>query len=191
MEENRLQNTSNKLSRLNVDNEIHNNSIILRGTSLSKSKLFLTIFLPIILSGLTLFVLAFFIFSAEIEIIIIPKIIVLLLMILLTLLYYGIKNLIKLRKSKKNQVNIMPGKIVFKNRNNEEMVFQAEDLIEMLINIEDNASNTFGEIYIIDNDFQSHLLLRFIDNNLNYLNDDLNYISNTFLTIFNFNNKTE
>lgn len=191
MEENRLQNTSNKLSRLNVNNEIHNNSIILRGTSLSKSKLFLTIFLPIILSGLTLFVLAFFIFSAEIEIIIFPKIIVLLLMILLTLLYYGIKNLIKLRKSKKNQVNIMPGKIVLKNRNNEEMVFQAEDLIEMLINIEENASNAIGEIYIIDNDFQSHLLLRFIDNNLKYLNDDLNYISNTFLTIFNFNNKTE
>ena len=97
MEEYRLKNTANKLNRLNVSYEFQNNGIILRGTSLSKGKLFLTILLPILFFAMTLIVLAILILSPEIEKIVFPKII---LILPLVLLYYGIKNLIKLRKSK-------------------------------------------------------------------------------------------
>lgn len=184
MEENRLKNTAKKLKRLNVDYEFHNNSFILRGTSLSKTKLFLTILLPILFFLLTLVVLAILILSPEIEKIVFPRII---LILPLLLFYYGVKNLIRLRKSKKNQVNIMSGKIVFRDRKNNEKVFRSEDIIEITIKIEENPSNIIGGLYIINDDNKPHLLLSLIDNNLKYLKDDLDYIRNTFLIILNSN----
>jgi len=184
MEEYRLKNTANKLNRLNVSYEFQNNGIILRGTSLSKGKLFLTILLPILFFAMTLIVLAILILSPEIEKIVFPKII---LILPLVLLYYGTKNLIKLRKSKKNQVDIMYGKIVFKNKNNDKIVFRTEDITEMLINIEENSSDIIGEIYISNADHQRYLLLSIIDNNVKYLKDDLEYIRNTFFMILNDN----
>lgn len=184
MEENRLKNTANKLNRLNVDYELHNNSFILRGTSLSKSKLFFTIVLPILFFASTLVVLTILILPPEIEKIVFPRII---LILPLVLLYYGIKNLIRLRKSKKVQVNITSGKIVVRNRNYDEIVFLAEDIIEMPINIEENSSNIIGEIYVVKNGHKPHRLLSLIDNNLKYLKDDLEFIRNTFLMILNSN----
>jgi len=187
MEENRLKNTANKLDRLNADYELHNNSFILRGTSLSKGKLFLTIILPILFFAMSLVLLTILILSTEIEKIVFPRII---LILPLVLLYYGIKNLIRLRKSKNNQINIMSGKIVLRNRNYDDIVFREGDIIEMSINIEENSSNMIGEIYIVKNGCQPHLLLSLIDNNLKYLKNDLNYIRNTFLMILNSNEKT-
>ena len=84
----------------------------------------------------------------------------------------------------------MSGKIVFKNRNNDKIVFRTEDITEMLINIEENSSNTIGEIYISTADHQPQLLLSIIENNVKYLKDDLEYIKNTFLMILNNNKKT-
>jgi hypothetical protein len=182
MEEHRLKNTVNKLNRLNVSYELQKNSFILRGTSLSKGKLVLTILLPILFFVLTLTILVILILSPEIDRIVFPRII---LIFPLLLLYYGVKNLIKLKKSKKNQIDIMSGKIVFKNRNNNKIVVLTENITEMLINIEENSSNAIGEIYVSTDEYQPLLLLSIIDNNVKYLKDDLDYIKNTFLMILN------
>jgi len=188
MVENRIKITLKKLDRLNVVFRIHNYSLILRGTHLSKVKLFSTILLPIILFAVFLVFGLVIITSPDIEKVSLPRIIYTL---SLLLFYYGIKNLLRLRKSKKSQVKIMPGKIVLRNRSNEDLVILVEDIIEMPVKIEENLNSIIGEIYIIKKNHQPYLLLSVIDNNLKYLEDDLNYISSTFLMILNTTVKTK
>lgn len=187
--EEHLKNTTNKLKRLNVDYEHYNNTIILRGTSLSKGEIFLSIILPILVFCLFIIVLGFLLFTLEFERIVFPKTILILLILPLVLLYYGIKNYSRLKKSKKYQVHIMPGKIILKNRKSDEIVLPVQIVKEMSINIEQNKSNNIGEIYIRSLDLETYLLLRLIENNIKYFKDDLEYIRNTFLMIIGSQNQ--
>jgi len=185
MEEHRLNNTALKLKRLKVDYELHNNGFILRGTSFSKIKLFLTIIFPIVFFAVMLIVLSILMISPEIETIIFPKI---LLILPLVILYYGIKNLITLRKSKKNQIHITPGKVIIKNGDIVKKVFRSEEVVEILFDIKENSINFIGYVYIISPPYPAYLLVSLFDSNLEYLKKDTKEISDTFLMILN-NNK--
>ena len=182
MVEHRLKLTAKKLKRLKVDFALNNNSVLLRGTSLSKGYIFITIILPIVVFAIIIIGLGIIILAPEFERIVFPKII---LFLPLVLLYYGIKNMIKLRQSKKCQVNIMPGMAILTYKNNADLVVPIEKIKELSINIEENESGVIGGIYITNNDLESYLLLSLIDNNVKYLKNDLEYIRSTFLMILN------
>ena len=178
-----IKNTTNKLKRLNVDFEIHNNSIILRGTSLSKGEIFLTIISPLVLFFLFIILITILLFSAEFERIVFPKIILFLLILPFVLLYYGIRNYSRLRKSKNHEVQLMPGKIIFKKRNSDEVVLPLQKIKKVSIHIEQNKSNNIGEIYVQSLNLETYSLLSLIENNLKYFKGDLEYIRNTFLMV--------
>ena len=182
MVEHRLKLTAKKLKRLKVDFAFNNNSVLLRGTSLSKGYIFATIILPIVVFAIIIIGLGIVILAPEFERIVFPKII---LFLPLVLLYYGLKNMIKLRQSKKCQVNIMPGMAILTYKNNADLVVPIEKIKELSINIEENESGVIGGIYITNNDLESYLLLSLIDNNVKYLKNDLEYIRSTFLMILN------
>ena len=182
MEEHRLNNTALKLKRLNVDYELHNNGFILRGTSFSKIKLFLTIIFPIVFFALNLAIILF----SDLEILF-PWINGILYFTLI-LLFYGLVNLKLLRRSKKNQIHITPGKIIIKNGNIVKKVFRSEEVVEILFDIKENSINFIGYVYIISPPYPAYLLVSLFDSNLEYLEKDTQYISNTFLMILN-NNK--
>tara|TARA_B110000285_G_C14978901_1_gene540351 strand:+ start:305 stop:880 length:576 start_codon:yes stop_codon:yes gene_type:complete len=182
MVEHRLKLTAKKLKRLKVDFAFNNNSVLLRGTSLSKGYIFVTIILPIVVFAIIIIGLGIVILAPEFERIVFPKII---LFLPLVLLYYGLKNMIKLRQSKKCQVNIMPGMAILTYKNNADLVVPIEKIKELSINIEENESGVIGGIYITNNDLESYLLLSLIDNNVKYLKNDLEYIRSTFLMILN------
>ncbi len=186
MEEQSLNNLANKLKRLNVDYRFHNNTLILKGTSLSKMELFLSIILPIAFFILFLVILIILINSLEIDKVVFPKAIFI---IPLLLLYYGIKNLLKLRKNKNNQYHFTYGKLILITKKNEKIIFSNEDIIEFPIKIEENYSNIVGEIYVRNFNNKYYLLLSLIGNDLKYLKDDLDFIKNAFLMILNSNKK--
>jgi hypothetical protein len=184
-----LKNTTNKLKRLNVDFEINNNSLILRGTSITKGEILLTIILPLIVFFLMITIIAIFLFTSELDKIVIPRAVLVLFILPLVLLYYGIRNYSKLKKSKAFQVQLMPGKIILKKSKSEEIVLPVQKIKKMSISIEQNSSNNIGEIYIQSLDRETFLLLSLIEKNLKYFKDDLEYIRNTFLKIIGSQNK--
>lgn len=189
MEEHRLKTTAHKLNRLNVDYDIFKNTILLRGSSLSKRQFFLTILLPILV--FIIFIIISVLLLLSMERIVFPRIILLLYILPLVLLYYGVKNFFKLRKSKKYQVHLIPGKIILKHKNIDEKVIPIEKIKEMPIYIEENKNNSIGEIYIKNLDLESHLLLSLIDDNPKYFKDDLEHIRNTFLIILGLTKRPE
>lgn len=192
MEENRLKITANKLNRLNVHYELNNHTILLRGSSFSKGQFFLTVILPIVVFILFITGLVLYFLAQEAEVILFPKITLVLLLLPLVLLFFGIKNFLRLRKSKKYQIHIMPGKIIVKDKSTDEIVLPVKKIKKISIKIEENKGNCIGEIYVQNLDYESYLLLGVLGNNIKYFKDDLEYIKNTFLMILeNFETRTE
>jgi hypothetical protein len=179
-----IKNTEIKLKRLNVDSEFSNNTFILKGTSLSSKELFLSIILPFVFFVLAIILFIIMTTSPEIDS---PPFFKIFFTLPIYALYYGIKNLIKIKKSKKNQVHIMSGKLILINENNDKIILKTEDIKEMVIKIEEASTIILGEIYITNVRDESYLLLSLNDNNYKYLKNDLEYIKSTFLMVLNAN----
>ena len=184
MEANRINNTAIKLKRLHVNYNInYDNSISLNGAIISNGKILLTIFLPLLIFISIIIFLGILILTAEFDRITLPKIILIVPFLPLILLYYGIKNILRIKKSSKISVKILKGSIELIDKKETKMIILKENIKDIVPYIEENQSDAIGEIYVVDCNNQKYLLLSLLDNKSKYLKDDITYIRNTIKMI--------
>jgi hypothetical protein len=181
METNRLNNTAIKLKRLGVNYKVNNdNSITLRGTTMPNGELFLTIISPLFLFTLTVTFIIIQFSSPIFDKIIIPKILIIL---PLVLFFYGIKNLLRFKKSSKISVKIKKGNIELIDKQGTQVVISKNNMRDIISHIEENEGSYIGVLYAIDINNNKYSLLTLIDNHPKYLKNDIEYIRETLKTI--------
>lgn len=180
MDDKNFKTVESKLKRLNVDYHYSNGLLILRGTKVSFGNIFLSIILPIIFFVFVLFTIIILEKVPDIDRITVPKA---LFILPLTALLYGVKNLLKLKKSKKNEIFISSENLIILDKNNNKIKFMNDEISDISIKIKENSSNVVGELYANIRDKNSHLILNVISDDEKYLMDDLNFLKDSFLSV--------